>query len=363
MRVPATGGTPVPVTHVAPGQIGHFWPQFLPDGRHLLFSAGAGAGQPGTVWVASLDGGEPTRVVESTAGVVYAAPGYLLRVVQGALVAQRFDAAHATLSGELIPVAQTVVENDGNFHSAFSVSAAGLLAYRAGAAGGQRQLIWVDRTGKVLGTVGPPDEGSPTSFALAPDGERVANARSVQGNYDVWMTDTPRGVPTRFTFDPAPEFSPVWSPDGTQIVFRSLNRKGFGPSDLFIKLANGATDERPLLATPQGKTPLDWSRDGRFLIYASVDPKNQSDLWALPLTGESKPFPIVHTAFDETQGADRSRRSLADLHIKRVGTQRSLRAAVPRRRRQVGRCQPMGGASRAGGRMGRNCSTSQWTAG
>jgi Tol biopolymer transport system component len=163
-------------------------------------------------------------------------------------------------------------------------------------------LVWLDRTGKVLGTVGPPDENAPTSFALSPDGQHVANARSVQGNYDIWLIDVARSVATRFTFDLASEYSPVWSPDGTRVVFRSLNRRGSGPSDLFVKPANGATDEQPFLVTPQPKTPLDWSRDGRFLLYASLDPKTLSDLWVLPLTGDAKPFPVVQTAFDETQG-------------------------------------------------------------
>jgi dipeptidyl aminopeptidase/acylaminoacyl peptidase len=301
MRVPATGGTAVAVTHATVGQ-GELGPQFLPDGRHVLFYTLTPGQQQGVVSVASLDGGEPTRVVGSTAAAAYAPPGYLLRVTQGVLVAQRFDAAHASLSGDPIPVAQAVVENDGTFRSAFSVSEAGLLAHRANAGGGQRQLVWLDRTGKVLGTVGPPDENAPTSFALSPDGQHVANARSVQGNYDIWLIDVARSVATRFTFDPASEYSPVWSPDGTRVVFRSLNRRGSGPSDLFVKPANGATDEQPFLVTPQPKTPLDWSRDGRFLLYASLDPKTLSDLWVLPLTGDAKPVPIVQTAFDETQG-------------------------------------------------------------
>jgi serine/threonine protein kinase/Tol biopolymer transport system component len=302
MRVPAAGGVPVAVTAVSDGG-GDLGPQFLPDGRHVLFFRVKLGTQQGEVFVASLNGGEPTHVVGSTAAAAYAPPGYLLRVTQGVLVAQPFDAARAALSGDPIPVAQAVVETDGAFRSAFSVSAAGLLAHRSGVGGGQRQLVWMDRTGKIAGTVGPPDENAPTSFALSPDGQRVANARNVQINYDIWVTDVARAVTTRFTFDPAAEYSPVWSPDGTQVVFRSVNRKGFGPSDLFIKPSNGATDERPLLASPQPKTPLDWSRDGRFLLYSAQDPKTLSDLWALPLSGDAtKPFPVLQTSFDETQG-------------------------------------------------------------
>jgi eukaryotic-like serine/threonine-protein kinase len=298
MRVPAGGGTAVEVTHTQVG--GDLGPQFLPDGRILyLHVGGDGLGQ---VLVTSLGGGEPVPVVQSTSAAVYAAPGYLLRVSQGVLTAQRFDPAPAVLSGDPIPVAQAVVENNGGYRSAFSVSPAGIVAHRGGVAGGVRQLLWMDRAGKPLATLGPPDDAAPSSFALSPDGQRMAIARNVQSNPDIWITDVTREVATRFSFDPAAEYSPIWSPDGSQIVFRSLNRKDFGSSDLFVKPANGSADERPFLVTPQPKTPLDWSRDGRFVLYAALDPKTRSDLWALPTDGGAKPVPIVQTAFDETQG-------------------------------------------------------------
>jgi Tol biopolymer transport system component len=153
----------------------------------------------------------------------------------------------------------------------------------------------------VTGVIGPADPAAPTSFALSPDGTRVANARNVQENYDIWLTDVARDISSRFTFDPVGDFSPVWSPDGQQVVFRSLNRQGGGPSDMFIKPANGASDEKVLLATPQAKMPLDWSRDGRHLLY-TVGASGQSDIWALPLTGDAKPFAYLQSTFSETQG-------------------------------------------------------------
>jgi serine/threonine protein kinase/Tol biopolymer transport system component len=300
MRVPASGGTAVAITQTNGGG-GDLGPQFLPDGRHILYLHLTG-GPQGEVSIASLDGGDPVRVVPSATAAAYAPPGYLLRVLQGVLTAQPFDPARAALSGDPIPLAQAVVENTGNFRSAFSVSPAGILAHRAGIGGGVRQLVWADRTGKTLGTVGPPDDAAPTSFALSSDGQRMAIARNIQNNYDIWITDVARAVATRFSFDPAAEYSPVWSPDGSQVVFRSINRKDFGVSDLFVKPANGSADERPFLVTPQPKTPLDWSRDGRFFLYSAQDPTTRSDLWALPIGGEAKPVPIVQTPFDETQG-------------------------------------------------------------
>jgi len=298
LRVAATGGTAVPVTQLVAGQGSHRWPQFLPDGRRFLFLMATGQPQTQGVYVGSLDGGEPTRVMPAETAAVYVAPGYLLLASQGLLAAYPFDAAGATVTGEPIPVAQAVGTDDGAFHSAFSVSAQGVLAYRAGA-GSRRQLVWVDRTGKILGGIGEPDEVTPANPELAPDGQRVAVSRGVQGNFDVWLIETGRGVASRFTFDVAVENAPVWSPDGSQVVFRS-SRKGV--HDLFEKPASGTADEQPLLVTSEAKSPLDWSPDGGFLLYSTQDAKTGSDLWVLPLTGERKPFALVQTSFEEIEG-------------------------------------------------------------
>lgn len=214
-------------------------------------------------------------------------------------MAQLFDATRATLEAEPIPVAQALGIDDGTFRSAFSVSAAGTLAHRAGTVA-RRQLVWVDRTGKVLNTVGPPDENVLAHPALAPNEQRVAVNRIVQGNFDVWLMDLGRGVASRFTFDPAVDFTSVWSPDGSRLVFSSIRK---GVSDLFEKSASGGADEQPLLLNMQDKWPLDWSRDGRFVLYEILnDLRTASDLWVLPLMGERKPFPLVQASFDEIAG-------------------------------------------------------------
>ena len=305
MRVAATGGTAVAVTRVAPGDGSHRWPQMLPDGRHFLFFMAFGRSEARGVYVGTLDGGESTRVLPAETAAVYTPPSALLLVQQGVLVALRFDPTRGTVSGQPIPVVQGVGSDPGVARGAFSVSATGVLAHRASGAQ-RRQLVWVDRAGTQRGAVTSPDENALGNPELAPDGKRVAVQRAVQGDVDVWLIDIGRGVPTRFTFDAGADGDPLWSPDGSRVVFRASRKI---VNDLFERPSSSVGAERLLLETAEPKVPLAWSHDGRFLLYASQNPNTGSDLWALsldedlrPSTNAGRAYPVVQTGFDEWGG-------------------------------------------------------------
>jgi dipeptidyl aminopeptidase/acylaminoacyl peptidase len=180
--------------------------------------------------------------------------------------------------------------------AAVSASARGLVAYRTGA-GSRRQLTWVDRSGQALGPLGAPDEHDLRYPSVSADGQRVVVARTVQGNMDLWLLDGART--SRFTFDAAVDRFPLWSPDGRRIAFDS-NRAG--TRDLYVKAASGADVEEVLMASPQTKIPTDWSADGRFLLYFSIDPQTNRDLWMLPLEGDRTPRVFLNSPFDERNG-------------------------------------------------------------
>ena len=324
VRVPASGGPPVAVTTLS-GQSSHRWPSFLPDGRHFLFYA---QGTPDTagIYLGTLDGPDTHRLTAADAAGLYLQTslvqrassglgpaqasgeggtrgaealgegGWLLWVRAGTLVAQRLDLDRAALTGNPVTLADPVVVDPTASAAAVSVSASGLVAYRTGA-GSRRQLTWVNRSGQALGPLGAPDENNLNIPSVSPDGQRVAVTRTVQGNRDLWLLDGPRT--NRFTFDAAADTLAIWSSDGTRIAFDS-NRTG--TRDLYVKAASGTGAEEVLVTSPQSKMASDWSADGRFLLYISIDPQTRPDLWVLPLEGDRSPVVFLKTPFAEING-------------------------------------------------------------
>ncbi|HYM13462.1 MAG TPA: protein kinase, partial [Bryobacterales bacterium] len=298
-RVPAAGGEPQPLTSLDPahGEFSHGWPQFLPDGKHFLFLA-RGSQEYAGVYLASLDSKDRTRLVATASSAAYAS-GYLLFLRERTLVAQPFDLARLATTGEAVPVAEPV-QSSGFSRARFSVSGTGVLVYDSGGSVNSSRLFWFDRAGKPLGPVGDP--GEYTDVNLSPDDRRVtASRRDPQaGAVDIWLFELARGgVSSRFTFGPGGAAVPVWSPDGSRIAFFSSRD---GPYNLYQKLANGAGSDEPLLKSSNNKLPMDWSRDGRYLLYREEDPKTKQDLWILPLEGGGKPFPFLRTASVESFG-------------------------------------------------------------
>ena len=295
-----TGGKPTPVTSVhTPQQVGHQFPQFLPDGRHFLYSATGGPERG--IYIGQLDGSESKLLVDADMSA-YAASGQLLFVRQETLFAQDFDPVRLELSGNAVPLTEKVGVQ------ALSASAAGAVVYRADALSGSNrnpasslpghlQFIWFDRSGAEIRKVDRREFGGGSTLSLSPDGSRAAVMGDLNGNVDIWLLETARGVFNRFTFDAADEIFPVWSPDGARIAFSSNRRTG--QQNLYLKPTGSGETEELILESAQPKFATDWSPNGHFLLYFSAEQKTGFDIWALAVDGDRKPFPVVQTNFDE----------------------------------------------------------------
>ncbi len=298
MRVAATGGTATAVTRLSAGEATHRWPQFLVDGRRFLFFSAYGPPSTQGMYLASLDGGAPSRIEGTSSPGLFAPPNTLLFLRQDALMAVVFDPQRGVIAGDPALVAEPVGTDFGVQRGAFSVSLSGVLAHRAVTGSPRRQLVWMNRAGMQLGIVGPPDEATLADPELSPDGRQIAVRRTLQGNLDLWLIDVQRGIQNRFTFDANADEYGVWSPDGGRIVF--ISNRGGSAFELFEKAASGASEEHSLGV--KAVVAQSWSSDGRFLLFRQTDATTGADLWALPMTGERKPFPVMRTRFDERFG-------------------------------------------------------------
>jgi len=239
------------------------------------------------VYAGSLDSPEVVRVLAADSQAVYAPPGFLVFVRGTTLVAQRFDARRLRLEGEPMAIAEPVERNLAGFRAAFSLSSAGVLAFRPVR---ETELTWFDRHGAGVGVLGPP--GHYRNPALSPDGTLVAVERaSPEANMsDLWTIDA-RGVTTRLTFDRSQ--MPLWSPDGTHIVSRTAHaltwraRTGGDVRDLMPRLD-------PFLS------PLGWTPDGR-LLYEDFSFGAREDVWAQSLPPGGKAEAVLHSPFADTQ--------------------------------------------------------------
>ena len=297
MRVAAAGGIAKP--EVSPAEFEEApslgWPEFLPGGKRFLFMRDV-AGEETMIMLHEVGTSENIALTPADSRVQYAEPGYLIYVLDGMLVAHPFDAGKGELTGEPMPLADNVGSSAVGLAD-FSAAADGTLVFRSGESGGRR-LLWYDRAGVELGTVAEGSEFRNT--CLSPDASKVVSgiADDESGNRDLWIHDLDRGVASRFTFDPATDSNPLWSPDGKQIVFSSTRNEKRG---LYLKDASGVGSAELLLEVEDGASPNSWSSDGKFLLYNTRGAETSWDIWALPMDGTAEAFPVLHSEFAEVR--------------------------------------------------------------
>jgi Tol biopolymer transport system component len=309
-EVPANGGTPRPVTSMDPSraETSHVLPQFLPDGRRFLYLATSSRPGASAIRVSSLDGKISKVLLGADAGAAFVAsstarPASLLFVSGGALIDQPFDLDSLVLTGE-----KTVVSPEVRYRrwrqAGFSVSDNGILLYQAGTAE-DRRFTWFDRQGRILNAVGPRNDFA--GFNLSPDEQHLAlwtDNDPVTSSTTIWLMDLSRdrdGAISRFS-DLAtnrPEFLPVWSPDGRELIFSRGDERRM--SLLRQDLTGGAV--RTVLDSDGPKFPSDWSSDGRFVAFTTQWPDyHNGHVWTMQLDHVSSAHAFAEHPYADVAG-------------------------------------------------------------
>ena len=294
-RVPSSGGPPVQVTTLTggdPGE-GHRSPEFLPDGQHFLFNANANNPDHKGILLGALDGSAPIRLLPDDANGVFA-QGHVFFLRDGTLMALPFDPAERKATAEAVPVAENVAIAANNVYGAFSLSANGTLAYGSGGAANSRELVWMDRSGTRVRTLGEPKRFG--TFALSPDEKTVAATFGARPQTDVWLLDSASGLVTRFTFGSSGNY-PVWSADGRTIFYA---RRSGVTNDIVRRPITGGVEE-VLLAHTINALPTDVSLDGKTIVHVISGANATLDVGLLMADGDHRESAYLSSPANEAQ--------------------------------------------------------------
>ena len=302
MIVDAKGGTPAPLTKLAAEDKSHRWPIFLPDGRHVVFLAQRAEGNarddPSTVETVAIDGSDRRTLLSANSSLLFAAPSYLMFWKDGVVHGQAIDPRTAVLKGSSFVVA-TGVSFDTNESFRGTVSTTGRLIYMPGESGGNVTAEWIDRNGRRTATVVPKADVT-CGAALSPDAKRLTVGVTPPGGSvcDQWVYDLERGTAMRLTFDDTSEYTPLWTPD-SKMLYHAVE----GTDHSIVRRpADGSGKPEVVLKNARGVEPLDFSRDGKWLLISMMDDKTADDLYRFDLETKQSTA-LVQSQFAEWDAA------------------------------------------------------------
>jgi eukaryotic-like serine/threonine-protein kinase len=284
-RVSDTGGDPIVIRRAGERKAWAAvrWPHVLPGGRRFLYFVRSDDMAVQGIYLGDLmrqDGAADRRVVAADSNVFYGA-GHLAFVRRGQLFAQPFDEVSGETNGAAFPITERVDQDpyDDGF-ALFALSGNGVLAYRGGVTP-DRQLRWYDRAGRVVGAIDAP--GEYRDLAVSRDGRRIAYELmdAALGTRDIWIRDLDRDARLRLTSAPEEDGAPVWSPDGTSLVFGAFRGR-----EIRVLRESAAGGNEESLATLIG-FPQDWSPDGRTVVLEVTTPTRGSDLMLFDLASKT----------------------------------------------------------------------------
>jgi serine/threonine protein kinase len=288
------GATPRWVTDVdvQAREAQHMWPQFLPDGQHFIFFVLSGDDDVEGVYLGTLDGGKAKLLVKTHTSALHVGSS-LIYTNNGQLFTQPLDVEAGALTGT--PHALDLdVDSTYDWLLVLSASETGTLVYRRPEL---RQLVWYDRVGRELGTLGKASRFR--NPVISPDGVFVVAERYLLDLRELVAFDLVRGTEEVLPLPKRPS-CPVWAPDG-RLTF-SAAPEIF--SDIYATDVRSPRDWKRLVESPREKEPTGWSPDGRFLAYVvfeTTEQGRQQDLWISSLA-DGRATPLVRSPAAEVNG-------------------------------------------------------------
>ena len=317
MRVSAAGGTPEPLTQLADGEVTHRWPQMLPGGNAVLFTAHSttsGGYEDANIVVQALPAGSRTILQRGGYYARYLPSGHIVYMHEGTLFAAPFDLQRLELTGQPVPALAGIATNPTFGGAQFAVADIGTLVYVPGErrAAELAPVFWMDRQGRTMPLRATPADWSNPQFA--PDGRSLAidigDGRGTTDVTDVWIYDWTRDTLSRFTFDPTDDIKPAWTPDGRRIVFSS-RRGDKAMLNMYWQRADGTGEVQRLTESRNSQFAASWHPSGKFLAFreaSSIPPGNNDDLMILPMEGDEasgwkpgKPTVFLNSPFNEIE--------------------------------------------------------------
>ena len=301
--VPEGGGAPITLTELSDNDITHRWPQILPAGNAVLYTAHTSAAQYDDARVEALSRktGKRTTLVTGAYFGRYLPSGHLLYVRQGVLMAAPFDPDRLEIRGAPVPLLDDVATDSSTAAAQFDFSPAGTFIYRSAKGPSAWTVDWLDSSGAMQPLI--PAPGAYLSPKFSPDGVRLAFSVYSGKGPEIYSRDLARGTMTRITFGGQSSLGPVWTPDGKHIVFYFSVAGGYAIG--WVR-SDGAGEARTLFKSRNFIVPYSFSPDGLRLAYYEQDARTNRALWILtldtgngeyPRTGEPQPF--LRTAFNE----------------------------------------------------------------
>jgi eukaryotic-like serine/threonine-protein kinase len=272
-RIPAEGGVPQVAIDISPESTGARWPQILPGGQFVIYTASTGAGADrATIEVQSISGGNRKVLVSGGAFGRYLTSGHLAYVNQGTLYAMPFDLDELAVYGVAVPVLDDVSYSPLFGYAQIDVSQTGTLVYRKGAESGLSVVDWIDRAGKRTPLLAKP--GRYAWLRLSPDGHRLAVTATESGAGSILLYDIRKDETTRITNRPGDYTGLTWLPNGRSLLFGGAGDMAWIPTD---RPANPSR----LMDARVNQTPWSVAPDGRQLAYYDRNPETGFDLWTV----------------------------------------------------------------------------------